>query len=311
MGINTSYADYVAEKDEHQRLFVEEVARIYGVEPYNVVPTSGASEAIFIAYSVLGAGGNAVVPLPNYEPMFTIPRSLGMTVRRSLSGGPGPKGAVYGLTDPNNPTAQSLEPEVVARLHNVSRKNGSVLFVNETYKEFTFPGRPVSLHQRYQDVVTCATMTKFYGLGRLRVGWMIADRKKADLLLRAKKLVSGHNSEYSLWIARQVLRKRTAFVARARRIYSDNSALVANFAEEVRAVAGTRIGGAPFCLVRYGKGPGAITFCTSLLRKTGVLVSPGDFFGAPKAFRLCFTGGSTDLRQGLDALAGFLRIPAR
>ncbi len=127
MGINTSFDDFAAEKDEHARLFTEAVARLYKVEPDNVVLTTGASEAIFLAYSVLGAGGKAVVPLPNYEPMFTVPRSLGMTVKNSLANPSGIRGAVYGLTDPNNPTAQSLEPSLVERLHKACRKNKSSL----------------------------------------------------------------------------------------------------------------------------------------------------------------------------------------
>lgn len=311
MGINTSFADFAAEKDEHATLFAEAVARLYKVEPYNVVLTAGASEAIFLAYSVLGAGGKAIVPMPNYEPMFTIPRSLGMAVSNSVAKPSHARGIVYGLTDPNNPTAQSLEPGLVERLHATTRKSGSSLFLNETYKEFTFPTSPVSYFQRHGDVVTCSTMTKFYGLGRLRVGWMLADEKRAHRLRNAERLASGHNPEYSLWLARQVLRKRERFVKRALKVYNENRALVANFAEETDEVAETRLGAAPFCLVRYRRGPGSISFARKLLRKTGVLISPGDYFGAPKAFRFCFTCDRAVLRQGLGRLAEYLRRAAR
>jgi aspartate/methionine/tyrosine aminotransferase len=307
MGIDTSFAHFASEKDEHDKLFAEAVATLYKVEPDNVVLTTGASEAIFLAYSVLGTGGKAIVPLPNYEPMFAVPRSLGMEVRNSLASPAGIRGAVYGLTDPNNPTAKSLEPRLVERLHKESRKNGSSLFVNETYKEFTFPGKPTSLFQLYEDMVTCSTMTKFYGLGRLRVGWILAAKQKAHWLWNAERLVSGHDSEYSLWVARQVLRKRERFVERARKIYRENLALVAKFARETEEVAGTWLGGAPFCLVKYRKGPGSISFGRKLLQKTGVLVSPGDFFGAPKGFRLCFTCDKAVLKQGLELLADYLK----
>ena len=63
---------------------------------------------------------------------------------------------------------------------------------------------------------------------------------------------------------------------------------------------------APFCLVRYEKGPDSVTFAERLLKKEGVLVSPGDYFGAPKAFRLCFTAGRDELAAGLERLATFL-----
>jgi aspartate/methionine/tyrosine aminotransferase len=150
-------------------------------------------------------------------------------------------------------------------------------------------------------------MTKFYGLGRLRVGWILADRQKAHKLWAAERLVSGHNPEYSLWIARQVLRRRELFVKRAQKIYEENLALMTKFVEEVGEVAETRLGGAPFCLVKYRRGPDSITFGRKLLRKTGVLVSPGDFFGAQKAFRLCFTCDKTVLEQGLGLLADYLK----
>ena len=306
LGINTSFDDFAAEKDEHARLFSEEVARLYRVEPVNVVLTAGASEAIFLAYSVLGTARKAVVPLPNYEPMFTVPHSLGMAVKNSLANLSGIRGAVYGLTDPNNPTAQSLESSVVERLHQACRKNGSSLYVNETYKEFTFPDKPASLFQEYGDLVTCSTMTKFYGLGRLRVGWMLADKQTAHRLRNAERLTSGHIPEYSLWLSRQVLKRRAGFVARARKIYNENLALVAKFAKETEHVTKTRLGGAPFCLVKYRKGPESIAFSRKLLQREGVLVSPGDFFGAPKAFRLCFTCDRTSLRRGLHLLAHYM-----
>ena len=311
MGVNTSFRDFASERDEHERLFVEEVAELYKVESENVVLTTGASQAIFFVYSVLGTGARAVVPLPNYEPMFTIPRSLGMTVRNSLASQANARRAVYGLTDPNNPTAQSVEPELVDRLHRASKKNGSILFLNETYKGFTFPNQPTSYFQLYDDAVTCSTMTKFYGLGRLRVGWILADRRKAHKLWEAERLVSGHNPEYSLWIARQVLKRRELFVGRARQIYEQNLALMAKFADEAGGAAGTRLGSAPFCLVKYMRGPDSISFGERLLQKTGVLVSPGDFFGASKAFRLCFTCEKTVLEQGLGLLADYLKAQNR
>lgn len=310
MGIETSFSDFAGEKDEHERLFVEAVAKLYRVEPENVVLTAGASEAIFFVYSVLGTGGRAVVPLPNYEPMFTIPRSLGMAVGGSLAAEQVARGTVIGLTDPNNPTAQSLEPDLVERLAKTSRKRGGTLFVNETYREFTFPESPISHFQVHDGAVTCSTMTKFYGLGRLRVGWILAERRRARRLWNAERLVSGHNPEYSLWIARQVLAKRERFVRRARETYEENLALVKRFAEDTREVAATRLGGAPFCLVRYRRGPSSVSFANGLLQRTGVLVSPGDFFGARKAFRLCFTCDRRTLAEGLGLLSSYLKSAA-
>ena len=142
MGVNTSFESFMAEKQEQEKVFAEEVAALYKVEPDNIVATAGASEAIFLVYSALGHGRRAVVPLPNYGPMFTVPQSLGMEVSNSLSTTPATKRAIFSLTDPNNPTGKSLDRDAVGTLMAASREKSSVVFINETYKEFTFPGAP-------------------------------------------------------------------------------------------------------------------------------------------------------------------------
>ena len=311
MGVDTSFEKFAAEKDEHARLFAETVARLYDVEPDNVLITVGASEAIFLVCSVFGTGRRAIVPLPNYEPMFTVPQSLGMDVGNSLAEIPTVRRAICGLTDPNNPTGRSLDNGAVKETIRSSKKQETLVFVNETYKEFTFPGALSTYFGEADNVIVCSTMTKFFGLGRLRVGWILADKQKARQLLRAKWLISGHNSEYSLWIATQVLKGRAKFVERARKVYSENVELVRRFIDSTPGISARGLGAAPFCLVEYGRGPASISLCRRVFDSTGVLISPGDFFGAPKAFRLCFTSDRKTLKLGLAKLSDFLNTTLR
>ena len=304
MGIDTSFGDFAAEKDEHERAFAEEVARLYGAEPENVTLTNGGSEAIFLAFSVFGTAGRAAVPLPNYPPMFTVPRSLGMNVRGSLPPKSWARGSMFGLTDPNNPIGVSLDESATETLIESVKGTNTVVYINETYREFTFQGRPSTNFGRATNVVTSSTMTKFFGLGRFRVGWILSDRRKARQLLYAKWAVSGHDSAYSLWIAAQVLRNRQMFIERARQVFSRNAKLVREFLEQTRGVS-AELGRAPFCLVRYGGRSDSVSLALRVLDRAGVLIAPGDFFGAPKAFRLCFTTDEGTLKSGLEALSKF------
>ena len=139
---------------------------------------------------------------------------------------------------------------------------------------------------------------------------MLGSRSNAARLQEGRRLVSGHNSEYSLWIARQVLANRDAFVERARKIHSENLELVRRFAASAPGLRVSLPEAAPFCLVRYPEGPDSVAFAEELLRRKGVLVSPGDYFGAPKAFRLCFTASREAVAAGLDGLSEFLKGPS-
>jgi hypothetical protein len=118
MGINTSFEEFAGQKKtdaEHATVFAESVAKLYGVEADNVVLTSGASEAIFLVYSVFGRKrrGRAFVPVPNYEPMFAVPASLDMTVVRRYPRGASELvvaagGGIVGVTDPTTRPERAL-----------------------------------------------------------------------------------------------------------------------------------------------------------------------------------------------------------
>ncbi len=304
MGIDTSYEHFASARVNHEVAMKEAIAELYRVDTENIVLTSGASEAIFIAFAAFGGGKTALVPLPNYEPIFVVPKSLGMRVSHSLAALPGPS-SMYALTNPNNPTGLCLDSEGEEMLTNAARK-GSMVFVNETYKEFMFQSRPSSLFQKDEDLVVCSSMTKFFGLGWLRVGWLMADRKKVRKMAEVMRLMSGHNSEYSLFVARQVLARRGEFVKRARKIYDDNFALVKRFARTADGLVVKLPDAAPFCLVRYGGRRSSIRLASDLLRSKGVLVSPGDYFGAPQSFRLCFTQDGPLLARGLNQVCDFM-----
>jgi aspartate/methionine/tyrosine aminotransferase len=304
MGIDMSYDHFARAHVSHEALMKEAIAELYGVEAENVVLTSGASEAIFIAFAAFGGGKTALVPLPNYEPLFVVPKSLGMRVDHSITVPPH-SDLMYALTNPNNPTGLCLDGDEQDLLIDAARK-GATVFVNEMYKEFTFQRRPRSLFQEEQDLVVCSSMTKFFGLGWLRVGWLMADRKKARKMTQVMRLLSGHNSEYSLYVARQVLAKRVEFVKRARRIYDDNLELVRTFAKTVDGVTVRLPDAAPFCLLRYEGKQSSIRLASELLKRKRVLVSPGDYFGAPQSFRMCFTLDGPLLARGLDEVSDFM-----
>ncbi|MDG6934522.1 MAG: pyridoxal phosphate-dependent aminotransferase [Nitrososphaerota archaeon] len=306
MGINTNFEDFVNEPDVHEKLLTETIARMHGVDPENVVITAGGSEAIFIAYSVFGNGGKAVVPLPNYEPIFAVPKSLGMKVSNSLRNGMVEEGSIVGMTNPNNPTGKYVDDESIQRLvRNVKKRNGYI-FVNETYRDFKFEPPTRYSVEETNNLIVCSSLTKFYGLGRLRIGWLIAERSNAMRLRRAKQLISGHSSEYSMWIARQVLKNRETFVIRTKELYKENIDLVRGFLEATHGILAILPDAAPFCLVRYKNQQDSESLSRELLKEKGVLVSPGDYFGAPRSFRLCFTADKDDLASGLAELSDFL-----
>lgn len=304
MGVSTDYEEFRASGVDPEEEFRKAVGELYGVSPENVVPTVGGTEAIYLVCRLMAKRlEKFFVPKPNYEPMINLPYMFGLKNVSSPFDGP----TLICLTDSNNPTGRSLERGWVERLIAESHE-GLRIFVDEAFREFGFSETPETWFKRGGGrVVSSNTLTKFYGLGGLRVGWIIACEEVVEELSRLKAYTTGENPSYSLWIAAQVLRKRSKFVERAKRIVSRNRKRVEEFLEATPGLSWSNPDAAPFCLVGYAWDVSSERLCRDALREAGVLVAPAEFFGAQAGFRLCFTESDEGrLVEGLGALSRFL-----
>jgi len=152
------------------------------------------------------------------------------------------------------------------------------------------------------NVVALGSLTKAYGLGMLRVGWVLAAPAvvaRADDVLLA---TLGHLPLAHAAVGAAALTEIEAYAARAR-------ALVAGRRERVEAWIATRREAqwsAPtegvFGLVTL-PGRGDLTPAIEhLATEKGVLVAAGSFFGAPSSFRLSWAS-TPELDRSLELLS--------
>ncbi len=134
--------------------------------------TGGHAEGIVVvpAFDMYAActdalGGRVIqVPLGN-EFEFPLERVLGAMTERTR---------IVWLTNPNNPTGQSISREAIARI--ASAAGHAIVFVDEAYVDFggsTLIGD--SLLQQHPKVIVGRTFAKAYGLAGIRAGAVIGD----------------------------------------------------------------------------------------------------------------------------------------
>jgi len=162
MGIETSYEKFSREMDFHEKLLSETIAKLYDVEERNVVITTGASEAIFIVYATF-CKNRAIVPLPNYEPMFSIPRSLGFQTLGRLDEKFFKNGVIVGITNPNNPLGSFDDDENVINVSRTLNRYRGILFTNETYREFKFDRPCAKQYNMIDNIIVCSSVTSSNG----------------------------------------------------------------------------------------------------------------------------------------------------
>lgn len=313
MGIDTSFETMKREIPDTKEFFRNELCELYGFEPENVYVTTGGSESIGLL-SLLAKSWKlpVYVGLPEYEPIFNVPRNLGLETFTApfdeldsiMGKRPGPK--AFFFSNPNNPLGNRHSTEYLRSLRDRHFQKGGFMYADEAFLEFTFKKKLESFYENSDEIIINGSMTKFYGFSGFRVGWITASRKVVDTLRDLRNLTGIRNPDYPLWIAGQFLQNREKFMERARKILEPNLSLLRKFISEHDELEWSDPKEAAYALVSYKSKMSSEEFCKRAYEQEKILIGPGEYFGADGTFRLCFTEDPPKFRESLEALDRFL-----
>jgi aspartate/methionine/tyrosine aminotransferase len=158
------------------------------LEVGNIRVTSGASEALFLlVWAVVQPGDNIIVEDPTYGNIVGVAQSRGAEVRRlplrmeqgwkpdfeQLSQLVDQKTRLIYFTHSNNPTGALLQVEEMQAIARIAERVGALFVSDEVFRLIALDGAPVpSVIDVIEHAVVIADMTKPWGLGGLRVGWI-------------------------------------------------------------------------------------------------------------------------------------------
>ncbi|GAA0307960.1 pyridoxal phosphate-dependent aminotransferase [Halarchaeum salinum] len=312
-----------------------QIAGQYGVDPECVLVTAGASHANFLATAAAldadPAGEHederlrALVEKPGYEPHRRTPAAFGAAVDRFLRADDfrllperiekalTPDTRLVTVTNRHNPSGRLAERETLADVAAHAGDYDARLLVDEVYAPFVTDG------QRREDgalggptaagienTVVTGSLTKFLGLGDLRIGWLVAD---ADFVKRARE-VSHHVpgvADVSRAYAMRAFHHIDDLLADQRALLAENSALLAEFVTERDDIEGFVADGSTFAFLE----PTDVDTDNLVERawENGLLLVPGRFFDDDARLRVSLGRAPTDMDAALRTLAGLLDAP--
>ena len=300
------------------------VAARYELEPTQVLPIASASFANFVALAAAApAGGRVLIEHPAYEPMFKAAEVLKLDVgrlpRRVEPGCPvdldalrdllrQPTAAVL-ITNLHNPTGQYLPPATVREMATLCHEHGTTLIVDEVYLDahwLTGRGERWTALTAGDNLVTTNSLTKLYGLGGLRIGWLGGP---PALLERAKLVVDAVSpclSAPAETIGREVLLNLAPLEERFRRAYEQGQPVFRHWLAEEQRVTGYPSCGAIFEAVRLPAGIRAHQLRDHLVQHHDTQVTPGAFFDMDDHVRIFIAGPPEDLAEGLQRVSAAL-----
>jgi aspartate/methionine/tyrosine aminotransferase len=302
------------------------VAERLGVAEGELLLTLGTSHAMYLlCAALLEPGDLCLVERPAYEMLATLPVLFGATVERfdrdpaarwrPPAGLPEriraarPKLVI--LTNPHNPTGALLHRDELAPIAAAAAEVDAVLAVDEVYLEYL--AEPMA-HTAFglpspsgaPCVATCSSLTKAYGFGAARFGWLLAPPALIDAAIRYNDYVAVLYPNPSAEVGLAALDRIAELQARAARVRAERFPVVEGWIAGRSDVSWVPPEAGVVGLVRLERVTDTPAFCARLLAERDTLLVPGDFFEAPGHVRLGFGIDQEILAEGLARVGAAL-----
>jgi aspartate/methionine/tyrosine aminotransferase len=297
------------------------IGELDGVDPDWVVVTTGASEAMLALMCLVAEpGASVLLPAPAFPAFSVEARVWGLDVRtyalsrerafehtaRAIAAAVDGTTRLVVVNSPHNPSGAVMPIEEIAALGEMLAARGVLLAVDEVYHPLYAGARRPSA-ARLPNTVTIGDMSKALSLGGLRIGWIIdRDPHRRERLSQARGYFTVSGSPITESLAEIALASADKILARAQEVVGANRAALGRFiAEHPDTLAWVEPAGGTTAFPWFKDGRDARPFAEELANH-GVLVVPGDCFGARDHFRVGLGAPAADFAAALPVIARLL-----
>jgi len=311
-----------ADHDYGWQPLLDRIAKRYDVDVDSVVLAHGTSMANHLACAaLLESGGEVLLESPGYDPLRAVPEYLGCVVRdferRAEDGYRLDVGKIEGaltsrtrlviISNLHNPTGALTTRTELERLAALAEARDFRVLVDEVYLEWLYgvKGEPRSAINLSPRFVTTRSLTKVFGLGALRAGWILAEPALADRMKRLNGLFTSQMSHPAERLAARALDHAPLLLESQRKRVARNRKLATEFVEAHPKLSWVRPETGTVGFVRLADG-NVDRLVEKLLAEYDTLVAPGRFFGVDDYFRIGFGMDAAVLKEGLRRLGSAL-----
>jgi aspartate/methionine/tyrosine aminotransferase len=297
------------------------LAAMYGADAEEILVFNGGAEALFALFFVAAEPqANVVVPTPAFAPFLEIPKSFGVEVRtyelrlenafaldaEDITRLADARTKLILLNTPHNPTGALADDSALRELDAFAQRRGIQLVVDEVYHPIYHVEAPRSAGE-YTRATVLGDYSKSFSLPGIRIGWLLErDAARRRELERAHTYLTVSTSLPGELLAEVAVRNRETVWNRARTVSATNLALLDQWAaEHEEHVEWLRPSGSMTAFPRLRGIADARPFCVAAAER-GVLLAPGDCFGAPAHFRIGFGLAMPKYREALGLLSDVL-----
>jgi aspartate/methionine/tyrosine aminotransferase len=301
----------------------ENIAALYpGATPDNVLVTVGCAEANFIAMqTLLAAGDEMVVMLPNYMQIWGIGHNYGFQVRAfhlqeeqgwapnldELNDVVSENTKLIAVCNPNNPSGYILTADEMDAIVTAADRVGAWLLADEVYSgaERLTDTQTPSFWGRYDKVLAMNSLSKAYGLPGLRTGWVVGPAATVDDIWARHEYVTISTTMLANKLSAIALSPeiRPRLIQRTRDYIRRGFPVLDSWLESHEGVFElVAPQAAAIAFARYHLDVNSTEFVERLMHEKSVLIVPGDHFGLDHHLRISYGLPRRYLESALDRI---------
>ncbi len=224
-----------------RRLRADLAATYEGVNPDQILVTTGAIEANYLLVNtLLEAGDHVVSVFPAYQQLYSVAKAVGCDISlwNIVNDGGNyrfdldelerlvkPETKMILINTPNNPTGALLSDDELKRVYALAESVDAYVLSDEAYRWLDVPGgEPLAAPMRNLGprAISVGTFSKPFGLPGLRIGWIAATEEIIKGCWSARDYVSLAPGGISDFLASIALRERDKIVKRNQDIMRQN-----------------------------------------------------------------------------------------
>ena len=306
------------------------ISRLYAnTSITDITITHGTIAANMLVHKGLVERGDHVVSIiPTYQQHYSIPRSIEADVTTlSLEASDGflpdldrlqsmvrPETKLIAFTNPNNPTGALIERPMLEAIADIADSVGAYLLCDEVYRGTgqVGDGMVPSIVDIYDKGISTAGMSKVFSLAGLRVGWVVAPKELTEKIMIHRDYDTISVGMINDHFAAMALENADKVLARSQTITRENLAILDSWIKNEPRVDWVKPRAGTTAMLKLNIPMSSREFCIDLLKKTGVMLTPGDAFDMEGYVRIGYANEREILEAGLSEMSAYLKthLPA-
>jgi aspartate aminotransferase len=300
--------------------------------PENIIVTSGAKHALYLAFqSLINPGDEVIIPTPywvSYPEQVKLAGGIPVFIEGAEENGfkitpeqleraVTAKTRALILNSPSNPTGMIYSEEELRAIAEVCLKHRLVVISDEIYEKLVYNGeKAVSIAQAAPELKAQTVIINGVSKSHAMTGWRIGYAAGDAALIRAMTNVASHSTSnpasVSQYAALEAYRGPQDAVEKMRQAFETR--LNAAY-ERLIAIPGVRCQkpqGAFYLFPNVKQAVQSAGFASvtdwaaALLEEERVALVPGDGFGAPDFVRLSYATSMENINEALDRIHAFV-----